>query len=233
MSFSYGYTIFIPVYNEETLLTTNINRLIHFLGSSAAPYEIIIGSNGSTDMTCILGRKLCEQHKPVSFFHLREKGVGAAFREGVKRARYDRIITVDIDLSINLEFIHEAYRFLAEYDIVIGSKIMGSQKRSLSRRMASNCFISCAKLLLRVDFHDYSIAAKAYRTEIAKKYLPYVDEKTFYVIEIVHRAYHEGYRLKEIPVQCHDTRGSRFNLIHEGIYKFSNLFRLWIYSMSK
>ena len=233
MSYSRGYTVFVPVFNEEYLLTTNITRLVHFLESSDTAYEIIIGSNGSTDMTCELGRQLCEQHKTASFFHLRKKGVGAAFREGVKRARYDRIITVDIDLSINLEFIHEAYRLLAEYDIVVGSKIMGNQKRSWIRRMASNCFIRCAKLLLKVDFQDYSIAAKGYRTEIVKRYLPYVDEKTFYVIEIVHRAYHEGYRLKEIPVQCHDTRGSRFNLIYEGIYKFSSLFRLWIASMPR
>lgn len=230
MTLKPGFTIFIPVFNEDKLITTNAGRLIEFLAPVEIPYEIIIGSNGSTDRTVELGMRLSEQHRKIHFFHLPDKGVGAALKEGVRRARYERIITVDMDLSINLDFVLAANRLLDEYDIIIGSKSTGSQKRSWIRKMASNSFIDLARLLLKIDFHDYSIAAKGYRKEILKGYLPCMDDKTFYVVAIVHRAYREGKRLKEIPVTCLDLRESRFNLIHEGVYKFGNLLCLWLRS---
>jgi glycosyltransferase involved in cell wall biosynthesis len=228
-----GLTIFIPVYNEESLLIPNTKRLIRFLDSLKVPYEIIIGSNGSTDGTVALADELCHQYGNIRFFHLLRKGVGAAFREGVKMAEYDRIITVDIDLSINLEFVRVAERLLTQFDIVIGSKITGSQRRTWIRKLASNLFISVARFLFRIGYHDYSIAAKGYRKEVVEKYMPYIDDKTFYVVQIVYRAYHDRRRLKEIPVQCHDIRESRFNLIHEGVYKFANLFILWLSSIKE
>ena len=226
-----GITLFVPVFNEGALLVSNTGRLVEFIDPLEIPYEIIIGSNGSTDSTVELGEQLCSGHPDIRFFHLPQKGVGAAFREGVRIARYNRIITVDMDLSINLGFIPEAYGSLFRCDIVIGSKVTGTQRRSWIRRMASISFIRLAKILLNIRFHDYSIAAKGYRKEVVEKYLPFVDDKTFYVVEIVCRACQDGKRVKEIPVRCFDMRASRFNLMHEGVYKFGNLFRLWLSSL--
>ena len=224
-----GLTVFVPVFNEEGLLTENTNRLHEYLESLKIPYEIIIGSNGSTDRTVQIAGELCYRHPEIRMFHLAEKGVGRAFKEGVKIASYDRMITVDMDLSINLGFISEACRLLDEYDMVIGSKITGTQKRAWIRRLASISFIRLARVLLRINFHDYSIAAKGYRKALVERYRPYMDDKTFYVVEIVYWAHQDGKRLREIPVECTDMRESRFNLIHEGVYKFGNLFRLWLF----
>ena len=46
-----GLTVFIPVYNEESLLLSNTMHLIRFLSNLDIPYEILIGSNGSFDRT--------------------------------------------------------------------------------------------------------------------------------------------------------------------------------------
>ena len=228
MTYAQGLTVFVPVFNEEALLPSNTKRLHQYLESLKIPYEIIIGSNGSTDRTVQIAEELCHRHPEIRIFHLAEKGVGRAFKEGVKIARYDRIVTVDMDLSIKLGFISEACRLLDQYDMVIGSKITGTQNRAWIRRLASISFIRLAKVLLRINFHDYSIAAKGYRKTLVEKYLPFLDDKTFYVVEIVCRAYQDGKILREISVECTDTRESRFNLIHEGVYKFYNLFRLWL-----
>ena len=225
-----GITIFIPVYNEEDLLVKNTRRLLAFLDVLKRSYEVILGSNGSTDGTVHLGGKLSKEHDSVRFFHLKSRGVGRAFREGVKMAAYDRIITVDMDLSISLDFIPEACRLLDRSDMVIGSKITGEQQRSWSRKAASNLFIRLAGRLLHINYHDYSIAAKGYRKDLVKRYLEHIDDHTFYVVAIVHRASRDGCKLLEIPVKCTDMRESRFNLFHEGLYKFGNLFRLWLKS---
>jgi glycosyltransferase involved in cell wall biosynthesis len=223
-----GLTVFVPVYNEEALIGPHTERLHAYLTSLGAPFEIIIGSNGSTDGTVRIGLDLCRGHPEVRLFHLPCKGVGRAFREGVRISRYDRMVTVDMDLSIRLGFIQEAYRLLDHNDMVIGSKITGVQERAWIRRLASLAFIRLAGVLLRIHFNDYSIAAKGYRKALVTRYLPCLDDQTFYVVQLAHWTSREGLRVTEIPVACIDRRESRFNLIHEGVYKFGNLFWLWL-----
>ena len=143
-------------------------------------------------------------------------------------AAHDRIVTVDMDLSISLDFIDQACRLLDHSDMVIGSKITGEQQRSWSRMAASNLFIRLAGRLLNINYHDYSIAAKGYRKDLVQRYLEHIDDHTFYVVEMVYRASRDGRRIVEVPVDCRDMRGSRFNLLNEGIYKFGNLFKLWL-----
>jgi len=223
-----GVTIFIPVYNEEALLVKNTLQLLAFLDGLKRPYEVIIGSNGSTDATVKLAAELSEKYASVRFFSLTSRGVGRAFGEGVRMAAFDRIVTVDMDLSIALDFISEACRLLDHSDMVIGSKITGEQQRSWFRKAASNVFIRLAGLLLHINYHDYSIAAKGYRKNLVKRYLEHIDDHTFYVVEIVCRASRDRCRILEIPVKCTDMRQSRFNLLNEGVYKFGNLFLLWL-----
>ena len=227
-----GLTVFVPVYNEEALVAPHTKRLQEYLESLGHPYEIIIGSNGSTDRTVRIGRELCRQHPQIRLFHLPQKGVGRAFKEGVRISQYERIVTMDMDLSIHLNFVGEACALLDQCDMVIGSKITGSQQRSWIRRLASISFIRLAGILLRIHFNDYSIAAKGYRKALVERYLPYMDDQTFYVVQLVYWASRDGKRLREIPVGCTDLRGSRFNLIHEGVYKFGNLFWLWLMAHS-
>ena len=38
----------------------------------------------------------------------------------------------------------------------------------------------------------------------------------------------DGKKIAELPVYCKDNRKSRFNLVHEIVYRFKNLINLWI-----
>lgn len=221
-----GMTVFIPVFNEQDILEQNIRRLKAYLDRLPFPFEIMIGSNGSFDRTTAILQNMTMEAPWLSFFHLKRKGVGKAFVRGVRKARFNRIVSVDMDLSIDLCFIEKAYHLLSHVHVVVGSKKTGDQKRSLIRMAASQAFICCAKMLLGITYSDYSIAAKAYRTEAILPYLSGIDPHTFYVVLILHNAFHDGKSIVEVPVSCRDLRPSRFNLIHEGFYKFSRLFML-------
>ena len=226
-----GFSIIIPVYNEEDLLIKNTQLLISYLNRYYTNFEIIIGSNGSTDSTYRLGMQLKERYPFLHFFHLHQKGVGRVFREAVKRCRYDYIISLDMDLSVELSFINEALHHLKNgYAIVVGSKRLGNQKRSVFRLMGSGLFILCARALLDLPFKDYSIGAKGYKKDIIIENMNLVDNGTSYVINIISMAYRRGYDIIEIPIICEDRRESRFNIIEEGIYRFWKLFGLWLYT---
>lgn len=221
-------TIFIPVYNEEDIIAENTQKLISFLDNLATTYQIIIGSNGSTDRTKQLGEELQHRYKSITFFHINRIGVGTAFKKGIGLSSYEHIISIDIDLSFDLDFMKHAIELLDSFDIIIGSKKMGRQKRSFIRRAGSYTFIVFARTLLGLSFEDYSIGAKAYKRHVVENYLNKVNHGTSYVLDVIYHAHKDGYRIKEIPVGCNDMRKSKFNLLHEGIYRFKNLFRLWL-----
>jgi len=222
------FSVFIPVYNEQDILIPNTERLISHLDQYGVSYEIIIGSNGSNDRTPELGRMLSDTHTRVQFFHIKEKGVGDAFKLGIGMARYDSVVSLDMDLSINLSFVSEALEFLeANHDMVIGSKKVGDERRSVFRRLGSDLFILTARVLLGLPFEDYSIGAKAYKRNLVLDYITRIDKGTSYVLNIAYLAFRDERKVIEIPVRCEDYRESRFNIVSEGLYRFWELFRLW------
>jgi glycosyltransferase involved in cell wall biosynthesis len=222
------FTVCIPVYNEEAILVPNTERLLAFLDGVGSEYEVIIGSNGSTDSTTAIGVDLSRRFSRVSFFHIPERGVGLAFREFVERAKYPHLVSADMDLSVDLAFIPAALDLLETHDIVVGSKKLGQQKRSFMRKFGSDLFLRIARLLLGMTYEDYSIAAKAYRLATVRRFADRINAGSSYVIEMCFLTERAGGKVIQIPVSCEDWRASKFNLVHEAVYKYSHLVRLWL-----
>jgi len=226
-----GLTIFMPLYNEDELLERNARTVLGYAARFGLPYELILGSNGSTDQTTEIGRKLARAYPQVVFFHVARRGPGRAFAEAIRRAKYEYFICLDADLSSDMTFVDEAIKALANHDAVVGSKQLGSQKRPLYRVIASDLFIRLSNLMMHMPYRDYSIGAKAYRTEAIRPFLNKVDAHTFYTQTMLYHLMRTDGRMVEIPVTCDDRRPSRFNLFHEGFYRYGKLFALWLRSL--
>ncbi len=226
-------TIIIPVYNEEDIIVPNTEALIKYLNTLNLGYEIILSSNGSTDKTDELGQQLAEQHKEVKLLSTKEKGVGVAFKNAIREASYEKIVSLDMDMTVNLSFVKRAIELLDTYDIIIGSKIFGVQKRSFVRKLGSRVYVIIASALLSLKFNDYAPSGKAYRKSVVQKYLNHTDSGTSYVVETVYKAFKDNHRIVQIPIDCEDRRKSKFNLLHEGLYRYYHLFKLVFDSLSK
>lgn len=225
-----GVSIIIPVYNEADILVDNCLYLLKLLKKQKIPFEIIIGSNGSTDKTDTLGYSLAKKYQQIKFFTLPKRGVvGKVFEDAVKMAQYEKLISLDIDLTIDLSFISDAIKLLDTYHMVIGSKKAGKQLRFFLRRLASNTYIWLVKIFIGLSFSDYSIGAKAYRRSAILPHLDKIDTRTAYVLTLIYRLYKNGNRIAQIPVNCNDHRKSKFGLVKESIYRFLHLFNLWLY----
>jgi glycosyltransferase involved in cell wall biosynthesis len=222
------FTVGIPVFDEEAILVPNTERLLAFLDGLGREYEIIIGSNGSTDSTTAIGADLSRRFPRVTFFHLPEAGVGLAFREFARRARYPYLISLDMDLSVDLSFVPTALDLLETHDIVVGSKKLGNQNRTWFRKLGSDLFLRAVRRLLDIGFEDYSIAAKAFRVETVRRWMSRINRGSSYVLEICFLTHRTGGRVVEVPVSCEDWRSSKFNLYREALYKYSHLFGLWL-----
>jgi glycosyltransferase involved in cell wall biosynthesis len=220
------FTVAIPVFNEEELLRQNVLRLCEHL-ESIGPYEILIGSNGSTDASVEICRQLAQENSRIRYFAIDERKVGVVFQRFLREARSEKLISVDMDLSIDLDFISRSLGLLDNCDLVVGSKKLGVENRSLVRRFGSDLYIWTVRALYRMKSHDYSLAAKAYRVSFFRRFAAQLAEDTNYVVDCVYLCQLHRGRSTEIPVACDDRRPSRFNLLHEARDKYSYLLKLW------
>ena len=227
MSTTIDFTIGIPVYNEEAILEENTARLCRFLDGLGS-YEIILVSNGSTDRTVEFGRKLAVSNPRIRFFSIGEKSVGQAFQIILSEARSEYLISLDMDLSCDLNFVRESLDRLRSADVVVGSKQLGGQKRTFIRRLGSDCYIWGAGKLLGLGVHDYSMGAKAFRVSFLRNNAASLGDGTSYVVNCLYLARRQGRRICEVAVICRDLRKSKFNLTHEALHKFGHLFLLWL-----
>ncbi len=221
------FSVGIPLYNEEGILAGSVARLIAALEPLGRRFEILLGSNGSTDGTLEIARRLAARDARVRCFALPERGVGRVFDRFLDEAESDFLLSLDIDLSVDLAFVPRALALLEDHDLVVGSKRSGTQRRSLLRRGGSALFVSCARRLLGLPFEDYSMAAKAYRISRLRAAAREPVAGTAYVLYAVAAVRDAGGRLVEIAVDCEDRRRSRFNLPAEAAHKFWHLGRLW------
>lgn len=213
-----GFTIFIPVLNEERLLEANALTLLKHCQGLGREFELIIGSNGSTDATTDIGRGLEVDHPEVRFFHLEQPGPGRAFEAAVVQATQPYLITLDMDLSVGPSFIDEALALLdGGAQVVVGSKQAGRQERGAVRIVCSGAFILAARALLGMSFRDYSLGAKAFVMDMVRRYAHDIDHNTGYILAMIYRAQQEGASIVELPVSCRDLRAGRFSLWREGL----------------
>jgi glycosyltransferase involved in cell wall biosynthesis len=224
------FTILIPLYNEAPDLTANLLVLMRFLEERRLCAEIILGSNGSDDGTPVLAALLQAAFPDsVRFFHLEERGVvGEVFKRAVAMASSPLLLSLDADLSVDMEFIPRALDLLGKNDVVVGSKRSGSQSRSTLRRSGSAAFILCAQTLLRLPYDDYSIGGKGYRVNRIRQWVRGLSADTNYVLALLHRCRRAELSIAVLPVACEDWRKSRFNLTREALVRFSHLLRFWL-----
>lgn len=219
-------SVFLPVYNEEAILAANAEALLAFLDRSGLDYEVIIGSNGSTDRTPLLGLQLDQRHPRLKFFHLDRRGPGRAFARAVELAASPWLVTLDMDLSVSPDFVPRACKLLADHAVVVGSKKQGIEERSWTRVLGSGLYIACARLLLGQPYRDYSIGAKGFALEMVRQLPHLVDHHTAYAGNLICAAHFSGRPVAVLPVRCSDRRRSHFNLGHEALYRLGWLLRL-------
>lgn len=220
-------SLFVPVYNEAEILDDTMPRLLRAAEQAVQDVQLVIVDNGSTDATTAVARALADRDPRITPLGIPERGVGAALRAALPHVRHERMIAVDADLAMDLAFIGEALERMGRgVDVVVGAKRSDAQDRPFLRVFVSDLFVFVMRRGLGVPFHDVSIGAKAYRTEVLHRYRHLIGRGSNYVIDVLVQAWRDGLRIEELSVACEDNRQSHFNLVHEGFYRFGHLFAL-------
>jgi glycosyltransferase involved in cell wall biosynthesis len=220
-----GLSLFVPVRNEEEVLARNVPRLLAEAEPLAPLIQLVVVENGSSDRTPEIVDELAAADTRILALKLPAPGVGTAMRSAVPHFAFERVLALDVDLTIDLSFLGEAVRRLSDgADIVIGSKRMGTQQRRLFRVLTSDVFVWLLTHGLGLPFDDVSIGAKGYRRHVLQRYLHCIGRDSVYVLDVIARAHADGLRIDQFPIFCNDSRPSQFNLAREGVIRFSHLF---------
>ena len=208
-------SIVIPVYNEASIVASAAAELCQGLDARGWDYEVIFAENGSRDSTPQILDGLCSQNPRLRWFHSERPNYGVALKAGILQARGTYVVCDEIDLC-DLTFYDAALPRLerGEADMVVGSKAAkgSSDQRPLIRRVATR--VHNGLLRVALDFQGTDThGLKAFRREallpVIAKCL--VDMDVF-ASEFVIRAWREGLKVLEIPIQLHEKRQPSIHL---------------------
>lgn len=222
-----GVSIFVPAYNEAEILSHTMPKLLRAAEKISPDVQLVIVDNGSSDATTPVIRQLAEADSRIEGLRIPGRGVGTALQAALPIIRHERVIAVDADLAMDLDFIGSALgRMESGADIVVGAKRSEAQARPFHRVLVSDLFVFVMRRGLGVPFHDVSIGAKAYRRDVLLRYRHLIGQGSNYVLDILVQAWRDGLTIDELSIACEDNRPSHFNLLHEGVYRFGHLFGL-------
>ncbi len=207
------FSIVIPIYNEEGILSASVADLVSKLADSKKleddTYELILSANGCVDRTVDIARRMCEKYPGLHLLQSDEPNYGAALKEGIRAARGTYVICDEIDLC-DVDFYERAlYRLREEgYDLVVGSKRLerSFDKRPPFRRFASsviNWLLWVSTGFEGTDTHGLKAFNRERLLEVIDRC---VVDKDMFASEFVIRAHRTGFRATEIPLEVIEKR---------------------------
>jgi len=205
--------VVVGTYNERDNIRELASRV---LGSRPGLHILFIDDN-SPDGTGRIADELARDHPEISVIHRPGKmGLGTAYVTGFRRALdhgYGAALTMDADLSHAPEDIPRFLEEIGRCDLVVGSRYVpggGVVNWPWYRKVLSRGGSIYARVVTGLPLRDATGGFCCYRSELLRAIRPESIRSEGYAfhIEIKHRAWKGGYRIREIPIVFVDrTRG--------------------------
>lgn len=110
-------TLVTPAFNEAAIITNNLSTLCEHMRSLEDRYEweLVVVNDGSSDETARLADEFAAGKDNVRVFHhVKNFGLGQAFKTAFLHSRGDIVVTLDIDLSYAPEHINRLLEKITE-----------------------------------------------------------------------------------------------------------------------
>jgi glycosyltransferase involved in cell wall biosynthesis len=173
------------------------------------PFEIVVCENGSHDDTLEIVQRIAQAHQGIRVETLPTPDYGQALQHGIEVARYDKVVIFNVDLW-SAEFLETALAGLNANDMVIGSKVMGRDRRPIVRRIITRGFNQF--LRIRFGFRGTDThGMKAFRRRAAGHLAAEcVSKGWIFDTELVIRAERAGLTTLERPVDTMEIRAPSY-----------------------
>jgi glycosyltransferase involved in cell wall biosynthesis len=207
-------SVLVPVYNEQHLVYTSLERL-KILGTSPLleRVEVIVVDDCSTDGTAKALERFREEQAQdsgsrISWLFLRQQkngGKGQAIKTALKHATCDITIVHDADLEYHSKDILRIINVFIEeelVDAVYGSRFAGGEHRRLllyRHELGNRLLTVLTNLITNLNLTDMETCYKAVRTSLLKS-IPIESDDFRFEPEITIKLAKRQARIFEVPI---------------------------------
>ena len=221
-----GLTVVIPVLNEEQRLPPTLERILGYLDARTdVLHEVVVVDDGSTDRSSEVVRSFQRDgvRSRVELVRVeRNRGKGAAVRDGMLAARGRVRLMCDADLSTPIEEVEALEgRLAAGAHVAIGSRGLADCRVEVHqpwlRENLGKVFNHFVRAVTGLPIRDTQCGFKLFAAEC----VPAVFEPLFtpgfaFDVEALMRAHRGGLRIDEIPVVWRNDPRTKVNASVDG-----------------
>ena len=190
-------SIIMPALNEEANIVPAIRNVLAAFDDLGIQGEVVVVNDGSTDKTGLLVLEETQRDSRVRVLtHAAPGGIGAAFWDGVARARGEIVCMLPGDNENDPWEILRYTKLLEHVDILIPF-VFNKQARSLYRNGLSYAYRFIINTTFLVNF-NYTNGTVMYRKSILEE-LDFHSNGFFYQTDILVRTVKRGYLFAEVP----------------------------------
>jgi glycosyltransferase involved in cell wall biosynthesis len=200
-------SVVMPCYNEAATIQPILQRV------RAVPVvrEIIVVDDGSTDGTRELLQRSLADWPPAApalrvFFQPRNRGKGAALREGFRHATAPFTIVQDADLEYDPRDYPKLVQPLLDgaADVVYGSRFAGFPRRVLYfwHSLGNRLLTLLSNMATDLNLTDMETCYKVFRTDVLQS-IPLRSDRFGFEPEITAKIARLGCRIYEVPIAYH------------------------------
>jgi len=192
-------SIIMPIYNEEKTLLEIYDK-VKKVDLGNIEKEIIMIDDASNDNSWSIIQKIKDKNI-IKLQHNKNKGKGGAIKTGLNKISGDYIIIQDGDLEYNPEEYKKLLKYIKNYDIVYGSRLMGEVKGfNVSLHYYGNKILSMATtILFGKTITDMETCYKLIKTDIIKS-IKINSNRFDFEPEITAKLLKGNYKIKEVPI---------------------------------
>ncbi|MCS6874123.1 MAG: glycosyltransferase family 2 protein [Pyrinomonadaceae bacterium] len=218
-------SIVIPAFDEENRLNVTVRKILDYIKENNLNAELIVVDDGSSDRTKEVAEAEFKNFPEIACKVIRyekNRGKGYAVRIGLMQSKGSIAIFSDADLSTPIEEMPKLIEPIkkGEFDVTFGSRALDRSLIGIHqpwrREQGGKIFNLFVRLITGLPFWDTQCGFKAFNMI---KFRPLLDlmtiERFGFDVEFLYVAYHNGLRLKEIPVRWNHDERTKVNVFRD------------------
>ena len=218
-------SIVIPIKDERDNIPLLVSQLLKFFEvrpeSEAAPFELILVDDGSTDGSETLLDELVMQSPAVRVIHLDQNhGQTAAFDAGFQQAKGELIATMDGDLQYDPNDFAKLLPLVEQFDLVCGRR--AARHDNMVRRWSSTIANQVRNWVIHDGISDTGCSLKIFKRAVVERMPLFKNMHRFFPA----LAQMYGFTVTEVPVQ-HFPRAHGMSKYGVGNRLFAGLYDLF------